>query len=183
MVSSRLVIQTVQDPATLEVMVILIVVLFAVQTLAFFIFLEFVNRRVRKADRALSKFSKKAIQSVQLTREYLQRLSWITEKLPVVEQEVNTIMDSVSDKMREANRVAEKSIGLTTTHLEETSRRIEFALSQFSRQTSKVRRWIRYPGHYVSAIIHGAFTGFRFYSRESHTRQPATHYPDDERFI
>ena len=179
----QLVIQTVQNPATLEAMVILIVVLFAVQTLVFFFFLEYLNRRVRKADQSLSKFSKKAIQSVRLTREYLQKLSWINEKLPVVEQEVNTLLDSLSDSARHANEVTGKSIGLTATHLEETSRRIEVALSQFSRQTNKVRRWIRYPGYYVSALIHGAFTGFRSYSRGSHSQQPATHYPDDEEFI
>ena len=88
-----------------------------------------------------------------------------------------------SEKSRWANDLVTSNIQLSAAHLEETSRRIDFALNQFTRQTSKVRKLVRYPANYMSAIVHGVFTGVKTFTRNSRREQPATHYPDDEIFI
>jgi hypothetical protein len=174
---------TSSDPQFVTILAFLIAGLFLIQTLFLLVFVDQVNRRVRRAESSLVKASRKISCGLQRTKQHLQQLSWITDRLPVVAREVNNLLEIASEKARWANEIAAHDIHLSTAHLEETGRRIEFALSQFTRQTSKVRKWIRYPAYCISAIIHGAFTGAKAYTRNSRKGQPATHYPDDEIFI
>ena len=174
---------SISDPALVNILVFLMAGLFLVQTLFLLIFLDQVNRRVRKAERSLFKVSKKASRGLQTSKKYLHQVNQIAEKLPQVTREVDNLLNLALEKTRQANDRAASDLHSSTAHLEETGRRIEFALNQFTRQTSKVRKWIRYPGNWASAIIHGAFTGVKTYSRESHRKQPATHYADEEIFI
>lgn len=174
---------TVNDPALLTILVFLIAGLFLVQTLFLLVFVDRVNRRIRKLDRTLVRTSKKISRGIQTANDYVQQLSRTVETLPDVVHRVDGLLDTVVCKLRSFSGRASRDLHWTTSHLEETGRRIELALHQFTRQTSKVRKWIRYPGNWIAAIIHGAFTGVKTYSRDSHRRQPATHYPDDEIFI
>jgi hypothetical protein len=174
---------TISDPALVTTLVFLIAGLFLLQTLFLLVFVDQVNRRVRRAERSLNRVSRRATAGFGTAKNYLQQLGVIAEKIPAVANEVDSLLDITVEKVHSANQRAAREIHLTTAHIEETGRRIEFALSQFTRQTSKVRRWIRYPGHCLSAIIHGAFAGVKTYSRDSSRGQPATHYPDEEIFI
>ena len=174
---------TISDPQLVTVLVYVIAGLFLLQTLFLLVFVDQVNRRTRSAERSLTRLSKKALRGLRLSRQYLHQLNLVAVKLPAVEHEISKMLDIASGKTREANEIASRNISLSIAHIEETSRRIELALTQFTRQTSRVRKWIRFPTYYISAIIHGAFTGVRVYSRDSHRRQPATHVPDDEIFI
>jgi hypothetical protein len=174
---------TISDPQFVTILVFVIAGLFLLQTLFLLVFLDQVNRQIRKADLSLIRISRKTTKGLRDTKEELQKLSQITDKLPAMARRVDTVLGIATEKARWTNDVASRNIQLSTDYLEEANRKIEFALSQFTRQTSKVKRLIRYPANYVSAIIHGAFTGFRTYTRETHRGQPATHYPDDEIFI
>lgn len=174
---------TISDPQLVTILVFVIAGLSLTQTLFLLVFLDQVNRRVRKAEISLGKLSRKASHSLQNTKQLLQQLSRGTDKLPIVAGEVNRFLDIATEKARLANEIVARDIHFSVVHLEETSRRIEFALHQFTRQSSKVKKWIRYPACFVSAMIHGASTGVKAYTRASHRQQPATHYPDDEIFI
>lgn len=174
---------TIGDPQLVAILVFVIAGLFLLQTLLLLVFFDQVNRRVLAAERSLIKLSKRVSQGLRLSKEYLHRLSLVTVKLPAVEHEINNVLDIALGKARQTNEIASRNIRLSIAHIEETGRRIELALMQFTRQTTKVKKWIRYPAYHISAIIHGAFAGIRVYSRESHRGQPATHVPDDEIFI
>ena len=174
---------TIHDPQLVTILVFWIAGLFLVQTLCLLVFVERVNRRVRRAEKSLVKLSKRASAGLRKTQELLLQVSRVTDRLPSAALEVNNLLETTSVKARQINSIVARDIHLSTVHIEEAGRRIEFALSQLTRQTSKVRKWIRYPSHCVSAIIHGAFTGVRTYTRDPQRGQPATHYPDDEIFI
>jgi len=174
---------TISNPQLVTILVFVIAGLFLIQTLFLLVFLDQVNRRVRRAEKSLVEASKKASAGLRNAQELLLQVSRVTDRLPLAAQEVNNLLETASVKAQQINEIVAKNIHLSTVHVEETGRRIEFALGQFTRQTSKVRKWVRYPAYFISAIIHGAFTGVRTYTRDSRRRQPATHYPDDEIFI
>ena len=174
---------TISNPQLVTILALFIAGLFLIQTLFLLVFVDQVNRRVRRAESMLIKVSKQASRGLQSANEYLVQVGRIADTLPVVAREVNKFLDIASEKLYRANEVAAHDIHLGTTYVEEVGRRIEFVLHQFTRQTSKVRKGVRYPAHIVSAIIHGTFTGLKAYSRASRRKQPPTHYSDDEIFI
>jgi len=174
---------TINDPQLVTILVFVISGLFLLQTLFLLVFFDQVNRRVRKAERSVSSFARKASEGLRNTKEQLQQLSRITGKIPEIARELDTLLDVASEKARWADSAASRNIQLSAAHLEETNRRIDFALNQFTRQTSRVRKLIKYPTNYVSAIIHGAVTGVKTYTRHPDRGQPSTHNPDDEIFI
>ena len=174
---------TISDPQLVTILAFVIAGLFLVQTLFLLVFVDQVNRRIRRAEMSLVKASKKASHSLQTLKQQLQQLSRYTERIPAVVHEVNKLLSITSEKARWVDEKIARDIHLSTAYVEEASRRVEFALHQFTRQTSKVRKWIRYPSFFISALIQGTFAGVRAYTRDSRQRQPETHYPDEEIFI
>jgi hypothetical protein len=174
---------TVSDPQLVTILVFAMAGLLLLQTLFLLVFMGQVNRRVRKAEKSVVKISKEALETLRTTRSHLEKLSWIKDKLPLAEREITLLLDHISERIRQVNETSEQGLEAVSSRVVEIGRRSELTLNQFLRQSSQVRKWIRYPGLCASAVVHGLFVGLRAYFRHSHEGQPATHLPDEEIFI
>lgn len=170
--------------SNLEVwLIVLMLVMVLSQTIGLVIAITILNRRLQKLHTVLEQVSATVLKQTGTARDLLTRLGWIRENLPVLEERVESEIDRVSSSLKHFNTTSAEKLASARQGVRASSRKTEYTLTQFTRQTSRVHHWVRIPTIYTSATLLGVATGIKHFLRNGRSHQPATHLPDEETFI
>lgn len=170
--------------SNLEIWLIaLLLIMLLTQTIGLVIAITILNRRLQRLHRVLEQVSTTVLQQTNTARGLLTRLGWIRENLPELEERVQSEINRVSSSLKEFNETSARHLASAQQSVRASSRKTEYTLTQFTRQTSRVHHWVRIPTIYTSATLQGLVTGIKHFLRNGRSQQPATHLPDQETFI
>ena len=168
----------------LELVTVLIFVLagfILAQTIVLVVVMSRLEREMKLLGKAATRFARELGDALTSLNAGLARLEWIFRAIPVVEKSLASLLDSVTSGAGKANASASKGIESALERIDEVGRQFEFALTKFSRQTSRVRRAVRYPTISAAALAHGLVTALRTVREPK--KRPMRHLHDGESFI
>jgi|SRR5690606_21921986 len=170
--------------SNLEVwLVVLMLVMVLGQTAGLVVAITILNRRLKTLHNLLEQVSGTVLKQSETARDLLNRSGWIREKLPVWEERAQFEIERVSNQLQRIDRISAEKLAAAQEGVRLSSRKAEYALTQFTRQTSRVDYWVRIPAIYTSATLQGLAAGIKHFLRNGRSHQPATHLPDEETFI
>lgn len=117
--------------------------------------------------------------TLQAASHMLSRVALVTVYLPTLERQTNRLLDQVSGRLQVWDEAAARGLAKATEGLDATSRRIEYGLVQFTRQTSLLSRKVQIPAMRLSAMIKGVQAGVDAWRRG----RRVSPLMDDENFI
>lgn len=161
------------DTATILVWVMAGLIL--LQTLGIVIAMEIARRKISKTRSTLDHTVEGLVELVHKTQLFLERALPLKERAPELENNLKRLLDATFTGVERADSVTAQGLRAAAQNLEMASRRVDLALAQFVRHTSRISRLVRYPSIQVSAVIQGAAAAFRELSRskrEASTPQP-----------
>lgn len=171
----------VNDLDLVTVLVFIMVGLVILQSVGLVIMLAKSNARLQEAESRLQRYSVQMRPLLANLRDALERLKWIPGQLQAFEETTENLLTSVVGGLETANERFKVGLGAGCDRIEEAGRKIEYGLSTFSRQTTRVHRSIRYPASNFSALIHGLTAGIE--TLRGDKKDPTRHYQEEEDFI
>ncbi len=172
---------TFQNLELVTVLIFVLVGFILAQTIVLLVIMSKLDREMKRLERAATRYARELGDVLTSLNAGLGRVDWILRTLPVVEKSIAGLMDSVLSGAGKANDGASKGIESALERIDEAGRQFEFALTKFSRQTSRVRRLVRYPTISAAALAHGLVTALR--TLREPKKRPMRHLHDGERFI
>ena len=172
---------TFQNLELATVLIFVLVGLILAQTIVLLVVISKLNQEMKRSETAASRLAREVGDALTSISAGLGRADWIFRTLPVVEKSVAGLLDSLTSGAGKANESASKGIESALEKIDEAGRQFEFALTKFSRQTSRVRRAVRYPTIGAAALAHGLVTALR--TMREPKKRPMRHLHDGERFI
>ncbi len=170
---------TITDPTTLTVLVFFMAFLLLVQTLGLLIALALFSSRIQDAEKSM-------VGLVGVVRRELQEMStlfgravWFREKLPALERQSLRVLDATSSGLAQADQFAADRLHKATVKVDEAGRKLEYGLTQFTRQTTHLTRELRRPTGQLSAVVKGILAGIKALK----TRDRSTPLQDEDIFI
>lgn len=164
-------------------LVALMLLMLLSQAVGLVVAITVLNRRLQKLHQLLDQISTTVLQQTNTAKDLLTRVGWIREKLPLFEERAQSEITRVSSTLKQFDETSARQLASAQQSVRASSRKTEYALTQFSRQTSRVHHWVRVPAVYTSATLQGVATGIKHFLRNGRSQQPATHLPDEETFI
>lgn len=140
------------------------------------------EKRLHEADRLLSRTSTKVLEKLAVARNLLEDLKGLHETLPLVEKEIFSLLDSAHRGTEKVSSISARGIQIAMAKVEDADRRSEYALAQFTRQTTRLRKGVRYPVIHLSALLKGVLAGIEtlWMNREE---EPQKGLHEEEGFI
>lgn len=117
--------------------------------------------------------------TLRVASELLARVGQVTAFLPALEKHTVRLLDAAGSKAGAWDQAAARGLAKATEAVEATSRRLEYGLTHFSRQTTILTRKARIPILHFSAIIRGIAVGVETW-RQGRRSSPLM---DEESFI
>jgi hypothetical protein len=172
---------TFQNMELVSVFVFILAGLMLLQLAATIVFLIYVDRGLKKAEKVTARTAAKLRSLVKKTQETLARAAWVRKVMPSIESSVLSLLDSVSSGANKANKVTSRELDSAFARIDKTAHQFEFALTTFTRQTNHVRRVVRYPAINAAALLQGLLAALRTLRRPE--KRPLRHLHDGESFI
>lgn len=172
---------TIENPQLVTVLILCMAGMLFAQALLFVFVLVRTEQKMREMETAMARLSKLAGSSLAATREILEKLGWLPEVMVKLDVKIASMLDAMLHGLGKANDGLEGGIDRVNRSIDDVSRRVDYGLMLFTRQTSRVRRGLRYPALNFSALIHGIKVGLQTLKGERRTPTRSIH--DDENFI
>ncbi|GAB4117516.1 MAG: hypothetical protein Kow001_17760 [Acidobacteriota bacterium] len=137
------------------------------------------DRRLRHWTERLTASQAAVGGSLRAASELLGRVAQIAAGLPRLEQKANHWIDVLAIQTERLDQQAARGLAEAIRLVEETGRRIEYGLVQFSRETTVLARKVRLPAKQLSAVLKGIQAGLHAWRRPPH---PSA-LQDEEDFI
>ena len=149
------------------------------QTVVLLIVLIRVSSGVRQTEGAVARMTEIVRDRLRETHQTLERLAWMNEQMPLIEERSNAFLDAAGDRIVKFDTKVGKTIQKATERVEDSGRKLEYGLAQFNRQTTQLIRDFHYPARHASAVLKGINAGIKAW-REKGAELPLQ---DEENFI
>jgi hypothetical protein len=117
--------------------------------------------------------------TLKVAAQMLSRVAQVSAYLPAIERQISRLLVHASNRLETWDQSFARGLTAATEGIESASRKFEYGLVQFSRQTAVIVRKIRMPALQLSALLKGVGAGLSYWRRG---RQPAP-LTDEESFI
>jgi len=172
---------TFQNLELATVLIFVLVGFILAQTIVLLVIMSKLDREMKLMEKAATRFARELGTALSSINSGLGRFTLIFRTIPAVEKSLTGLMDSVLSGAGRANDSASQGIESALERIDEAGRQFEFALTKFSRQTSRVRRAVRYPTISAAALAHGLVTALRIFREPK--KRPMRHLHDGGKFI
>ena len=172
---------TFQNLETVTVVIFVLAAFMLAQTIVILVIISKLDQEMKRVEKSAARFVRVLGEVLTALDEGLGRLDWVFRTLPLAEKNITCVVDSLMSGAGKANQSASKGIESALHSIDEAGRKFEFALTKFSRQTTRVRRAVRYPAISAAALAHGLVTALR--TLREPKKRPMRHLHDGESFI
>lgn len=172
---------TIENPQLVTILTLCMAGMLLAQAILFVFVMVRTEQKMREMELAMARLSKLAGSSLEATREILEKLGWVPEVMTKLDEKIASMFDVMLGGLGKANDGLESGIDRVNQSIDDVSRRVDYGLTLFTRQTSRVRRGVRYPALNFSALMHGIKVGLQTLKGDRPTPTRSIH--DDENFI
>jgi hypothetical protein len=172
---------TFQNLETATVLIFVLAAFIVAHMIVILVIISKVDQEMKRVEKSATRFAKELREDLTSLNEGLGRLEPVFRTLPLAEKAIAQVVNSLMSGAGRANQNASKGIESALHSIDEAGRKFEFALTRFSRQTTRVRRAVRYPTISAAALAHGFVTALRVLRKPK--KRPMRHLNDGESFI
>jgi len=169
----------ITDPTTATILVFCMAFMLLLQTLGLIVVMALLSSRIEAAEKSMVGLVGVIRRELQETSGLLGKVGWLHGKLPEVERQSLRLLDSASSKLTRADEFAGDRLHQATLKIDEAGRKLEYGLTQFTRQTTLLTRELRRPTGHLSAVVKGVLVGFK----TLRTRERTAPLQDEDTFI
>lgn len=172
---------TFQNLETVTVVVFVLVAFILAQAFVFLVILMKLDQEIKRLEKGVAKYGRELKDLMGAVDDGLSHLEGVFRTLPSAQKHLSDMLESILAGAGIASQSASERIESAVATIDEATRQFDFMLTKFSRQTSRVRRAVRYPTISAAALVHGLATALR--SMRTPKRKPMRHLHDGESFI
>jgi hypothetical protein len=123
------------------------------------------DRRLRHWTDRLTASQAAVGDSLRAASVLLGQVAQVAARLPSLEQKANHWLDVLATQTERLDQQAARGLAEAIRLVDETGRRIEYGLVQFSRETTVLARKVRLPAKQLSAVLKGLRAGLDAWRR------------------
>jgi hypothetical protein len=169
----------ITDPTTTTILVFCMAFMVLLQTLGLIVVLALLSSRIEAAEKSMVGLVGVIRHELRETSGLLGKAGWLHGKMPAVERQSLRLLDAASSKLTTADEFAGDRLRRATLKIDEAGRKLEYGLTQFTRQTTLLTRELRRPTGHLSAVVKGVLVGFK----ALRTRERSAPLQDEDIFI